>query len=275
MVLFHPHEGCFQVRFGITVPVFSHNLKTFLIFHQTGPTHFQFFVELLDFRFLFPFPVNETDPFLSRNPKQVLLQLQDLKRGTAVDLNDRMIGNLLMLCQLPLSVFFNNLPDFIHSFNHKHMGFPKIIFGAIAIFKQKRIVPFIKGVNRIQKACKMIVKAAPPDKGIPVCVCFDFGSIDIQFFQSNKPFLLQTAHKLAVQFIQDFPCQFLPFKIVESIPLGFLPFGKPDKGKVPLAQIYNPVYRPDAPHICIGNDSIHHDWIVPGSPFIRIAGQQA
>ena len=50
---------------------------------------------------------------------------------------------------------------------------------------------------------------------------------------------------------------------------------RPDKGKVPLAQIYNPVYRPDAPHICIGNDSIHHDWIVPGSPFIRIAGQQA
>ena len=127
MVFFHPHECCFQVCFGIAVAVFPHDLKTFLIFHQAGPAFFQFLVELLDFRFTLSFPVNESDPFSFRNPHQVLLQLQDLKRGAVIHFNDGVIGDLLMFCQLTFPVFFNHLPDFGHSFDHKHLRIPDII----------------------------------------------------------------------------------------------------------------------------------------------------
>ena len=47
---------------------------------------------------------------------QVFLQFQNLKRGTVIDLYDRIIGNLLMLCQFPFPVFFDDLPDFVHHF---------------------------------------------------------------------------------------------------------------------------------------------------------------
>ena len=70
----------------------------FLIFHQAGPAFFQFLVEFLDFRLMFSLSQNEPDPFPFCNPHQMLLQFQDLKRGTVIDLNDRVIGNLLMLC---------------------------------------------------------------------------------------------------------------------------------------------------------------------------------
>ena len=38
--------------------------------------------------------------------------------------------------------------------------------------------------------------------------------------------------------------------------------------KVSFTQINNTVNRTYSPHICIGNYSIHHDWIVPGSSLI-------
>ena len=81
----------------------------------------------------------------------------------------------------------------------------------------------------------MIVEAATPDEGVSVCVRFDFGSIDIQFFQGNKTFLLQAPHELIIQVIQDFPRQLFSFKIVKNISLGFLAFGQPDKSKISLA----------------------------------------
>ena len=86
------------------------------------------------------FPVNESDPFSFRNPHQVLLQFQDLKRGTMIDLKDGVIGDLLMFCQLSFPVFFNDPPDFVHSFDHKHPGIPEIVFGAISVLEQKRII---------------------------------------------------------------------------------------------------------------------------------------
>ena len=45
--------------------------------------------------------------------------------------------------------------------------------------------------------------------------------------------------------IQDFSRQFLPFEVIKSIPLGLLPFGKPDKGNVPLAQSHDIATSPD------------------------------
>ena len=98
MVFFHPHKCCFQVCFGIAVAVFPHDLKTFLVSHQAGPAFLQFLVEFLDFRLMFSLSQNEPDPFSFCNPHQVLLQLQDLKRGTVIDLNDGVIGDLFMLC---------------------------------------------------------------------------------------------------------------------------------------------------------------------------------
>ena len=82
-----------------------------------------------------PLPERKPDSFPFCNPHQILLQFQDLKRRTVVNLNDRMIGNLFTLCQFPFPVFFDNLPDFVHSFNHKHMGISQIIFGAIPILE--------------------------------------------------------------------------------------------------------------------------------------------
>ena len=106
-----------------------------------------------------------------------------------------------MLCQLPFPVFFDDLSDFIHSFNHEHMGIPKIIFGAVPILKQKSIILCVKGIYAVQKPRKVIVQAAPPDERIPVCIRFDLCSIDIKFFQRDQPFLFQAAHKLMIQFI--------------------------------------------------------------------------
>ena len=140
MVFFHPHEGCFQVCFRIAVAVVPHDLKTFLIFHQAGPAFFQFLVEPLDFRFMLSFPVSESDPFSFRNPHQVLLQPQDLQRGAMINLNDGVIGDLLMFCQLSFPVFFNNLPDFVHSFDHEHPGIPEVVFGTVPVLEQKRII---------------------------------------------------------------------------------------------------------------------------------------
>ena len=235
MVLFHPHERCFQVCFGIAVAVFPHDLKTFLIFHQAASAFFQFLVKLLDFQLMLSFPINEPNPFSFGYPYQVLLQLQDLKRGAMINLNDGVIGDLLMFCKFPVPVFFDDLPDFIHSFNHKHPGIPQVVFGPIPVLVQKRIILCIKGIYSVQQAGKMIVEAAPPDERISVCVCFDLCPIDVEFFQCDKPFILQATHELVIQFIQDFSRQLFPFKIVKSIPLGFLPFGQPDKSKISLA----------------------------------------
>ena len=103
-----------------------------------------------------------------------------------------------MLCQFPFPILLDDLPDFVHSFDHEHMGFSQIVFGAIRMLRQKGIILCVKGVNRIQQTGKMIVEAAPPDERVPVCVRFDFGPIDIQLFQRDKPFFFQTAHKLTV-----------------------------------------------------------------------------
>ena len=106
-----------------------------------------------------------------------------------------------MLCQLPFPVFFDDLSDFIHSFNHEHMGIPKIIFGAVPILKQKGIILCVKGIYAVQQFDKVIVQAAPSDERIPVCIRFDLCSIDIKLFQRDQPFLFQVAHKLMIQFI--------------------------------------------------------------------------
>ena len=140
-----------------------------------------------------------------------------------------------MFCHLPFPVFFNDFPYFVHSFHHKHPGIPKVVFGAIPVFKQKGIVLCIKSIYSVQQTGKVIVKAAPPDEGVPVCICFDLCPINVQLFQGNKSFFVQAPHKLVIQFIQNFSCQFFPFKIEKNIPLWFLPFGQPDKGKISLA----------------------------------------
>ena len=57
-----------------------------------------------------------------------------------IDLNDRIIGDLLMPCQLPFPIFPDDLSNFNHSFDHEHMSIPKIVSGTIPILKQKRII---------------------------------------------------------------------------------------------------------------------------------------
>ena len=60
--------------------------------------------------------------------------------GAMINLNDGVIGDLLMFCQLSFPVFFNGLPDFVHSFEHKHPGISEIVFAAILVLAQKSII---------------------------------------------------------------------------------------------------------------------------------------
>lgn len=46
----------------------------------------------------------------------------------------------IRFCQLSFPVFFNDLPDFGHSFDHKHMGIPRSIFRAIPKKETARMV---------------------------------------------------------------------------------------------------------------------------------------
>ena len=181
------------------------------------------------------FPINESDVFSLCDLHQVLLQFPDLKRRTVINLNDGVIGDLLMFCQFPFPVFFNDFTDFVHSFNHKHPGISEIVFGAISVFKQKCIILCVKSIDRVQQTGKMIIETAPPNERISVRVCFNLCSIDVKLFQRDKAFLFQTAHELVIQFIQDFSRQFFSFKIIKNISLGLLPFGQPDKGEISLA----------------------------------------
>lgn len=132
-----------------------------------------------------------------------------------------------MLCQLPPPVFFDHFPDLFHPLDHEHPGFSKVLFRSISIFIQECVVLCVKGIYGVQQTGKMIVYASPPDKRVSVCVRFNLCPIDVEFFQCNESFLLQAAHKLVVQFIQDFARQFFPFKVIKSIPLGLLPFRQP------------------------------------------------
>ena len=109
-----------------------------------------------------------------------------------------------MLCQLPLPVFFYHFPDLFHPFNHEHPGFSKVVFRSISVLIQKCVVLCVKGVYGVQQTGKMIVYASTPDKCVSVCVRFNLCPIDVEFFQRNESFFLQAAHKLIVQFIQDF-----------------------------------------------------------------------
>ena len=152
-----------------------------------------------------------------------------------IDLNEGVIGDLFMLCQFPFPIFFDDLPDFVHSFNHEHMGIPEIVFRPISILQQECVVLCIKGIDGIQQAGKVIVEAATPDERVSVCVRFKLCSVNVKLFQCDKAFLLQAAHELVIQFIQDFSRQLFSFKIVKNIPLGLLPFGQPDKSKISLA----------------------------------------
>lgn len=57
-----------------------------------------------------------------------------------INLNDGVIGDLLMFCQLSFPVFFNNLPDFGHSFDYKHPGISEVVLGTVSVLEQKRII---------------------------------------------------------------------------------------------------------------------------------------
>ena len=47
------------------------------------------------------------------------------------------------------------------------------------------IVLCVKGINSVQQIGKVVIKAAPPDKRISVCIRFDLCSIDIKLFQCD------------------------------------------------------------------------------------------
>ena len=52
-----------EIRFGIAVPVFPHDLKTVLIAYQALPAFFQLFIEFLDLRFVFSLSLYQFDSF--------------------------------------------------------------------------------------------------------------------------------------------------------------------------------------------------------------------
>ena len=128
MVFFHPHKSRFQVCFGIAVPVLSHDLIALFVSQQAFPAFFQFLIQFLYPRLLFSSAVNKEDPLPFCDPQQVPPEPCHLKRGAVVDLNDRIIGRLLIFCQLQFPVFFDDAPDLFHTLYDKHFCVPKVYF---------------------------------------------------------------------------------------------------------------------------------------------------
>ena len=71
------------------------------------------------------------------------------------ELNDGVIEDLLMFCQLSFPVFFNNFSDFGYPFDHKHPGIPEVVFGTVPVIGQKRIILWIKGIYGVRQARKI------------------------------------------------------------------------------------------------------------------------
>ena len=97
---------------------------------------------------------------------------------------------------------------------------------------QECIILSIKGVYGIQQPRQMVIQRSTPDKYIAVCVGFNFSPVNEKFLQREQAFFFQASQKLVIQFIQNFPGQLFPFKIIESIPPWFLPFRQPDKCQI-------------------------------------------
>ncbi len=81
--------------------------------------------------------------FLLCDLKQIFLEFQNLQRRTIVNFDDCIIGQLFMLCQFLFPVLFNDIPYFLHSFEHKHMSMGNIVFDAIFIFIDQNIILFM------------------------------------------------------------------------------------------------------------------------------------
>ncbi len=62
-----------------------------------------------------------------------------------------------MLCQLSAAVLFNDLTDFIHTFDDKRLDISKLVFLSITIFTQESIVSGIERIDRIQQSGEMII----------------------------------------------------------------------------------------------------------------------
>ena len=104
VVFFHPHKRCLQIGLGIAVPVFPHDLKAFLILHQAPAAFFQILVKFLDLRLMLSSSENGSDPFPFCDTDQALLQFQNLKSGTVINLDLGIAGELFMLFYLPFPV---------------------------------------------------------------------------------------------------------------------------------------------------------------------------
>lgn len=53
--------------------------------------------------------------------------------GTVIDLNNGIVEDLVISWDLPLPICFDDLSDFVHSFDYKHMGISKIVFRIISV----------------------------------------------------------------------------------------------------------------------------------------------
>ena len=89
---------------------------------------------------------------------QISLQFQDLKWRAIIDLQYRVIGNLLVFGQFPFPVFRDHTPDFLHAFYDKHPGIAKVVFRSVSILPQEGIVLCIKGINGVQQASQMVIE---------------------------------------------------------------------------------------------------------------------
>ena len=95
-----------------------------------------------------------------------------------------------MLCQLTFPVFFDHFPDFVHTFNDKHLCISQIILCSVLILGQESVVFLVKGICRIQQAGKMVIERPAPDERIAVRIRFYFCSINVQLFKRNESLFL-------------------------------------------------------------------------------------
>ena len=70
---------------------------------------------------------------------QISLQFQDLKWRAIIDLQYRVIGNLLVFGQFPFPVFLNHTTDFFHSLITNIRASPRSYFGPYPFSRRKAL----------------------------------------------------------------------------------------------------------------------------------------
>ena len=84
---------------------------------------------------------------------------------------------------------------------------------------------------------------------------------NIMFLQINEIFLAAVA-AVCGNIFRVISERTVMLLVIKGVPFRLLPFGQPDECQISFTQFNNPIHSPDATHVCIDKDCIHHDRII-------------